>query len=154
MPVSKTHMYLQSLTLYCISGGHLDHALEWYVHHVAFLDMLMHLRLSSSPTSYPSIFVQQIDNRFGMNEHCPTGCGHKCNLFKNHNSNVCLPCWQVGWLSEELGRVDLFHYPCFSLCHTKSKFSHVIDLANVYDGWIFYHYLSSRQGLWVYRTVI
>lgn len=24
---------------------------------------------------------------FGMNEVCPTGCGHKCNLFKNHNPN-------------------------------------------------------------------
>ena len=32
--LSQTILYLQSLTLYCISGGHLDHALEWYVRHM------------------------------------------------------------------------------------------------------------------------
>ena len=29
-------LYLQYLTLSFISGGHLDHALEWYVHHLRF----------------------------------------------------------------------------------------------------------------------
>ena len=44
MPVTNTaerDLYLLSPTLYFFSGGHLDHALEWYVHYIAFLHVLI-----------------------------------------------------------------------------------------------------------------